>query len=238
MTVIGKISAAIHRILTELKQEYVRYYIDQHARARLGVNDEKRKTKLMQDPRMETLKKLSTIDLLPRQQLVELQNRLAALKTCTQLTGQDLQASAVCPHCQFRPGEERIQASASSLLNAIDQELDQMIEQWTESLLSNLEDPSTEQNLELLGSERKNMVHTFMQKKELPEPLDQDFLQAMQEVLSGLSKVEVSLDSLRQALESGGSPVTPTEMKKRFESYLEQLLRGKEPDKVRIVLEG
>ncbi len=68
--------------------------------------------------------------------------------------------------------------------------------------------------------------------------MDQDFLQAMQEVLSGLSKVEVSLDSLHQALVSGGSPVTPTEMKKRFESYLEQLLRGKEPDKVRIVLEG
>src|SRR6056297_115321 len=38
--------------------------------------------------------------------------------------------------------------------------------------------------------------------KELPEPLDQDFLQAMQEVLSGLSKVEVSLDNLRQALRS------------------------------------
>ncbi len=229
--------ADIRKMMADLKQDYVRYYIDQHARARLGVNDEKRKNRLMQDSRMETLKRLSSIELLPRQQLVELQNRLAALKSCTQLTEQDLQTSPICPHCQFRPSEERIQASASSALDAIDQELDQMIEQWTESLLSNLEDPSTEQNLELLSPERKNLVHTFMQKKELPEPLDQDFLQAMQEVLSGLSKVEVSLDSLRQALVSGGSPVTPAEMKKRFESYLEQLLRGKEPDKVRIILE-
>lgn len=229
--------ADIRKMMADLKQDYVRYYIDQHARARLGVNDEKRKNRLMQDSRMETLKRLSSIELLPRQQLVELQNRLAALKSCSQLTEQDLQTSPVCPHCQFRPSEERIHASASSALDAIDQELDQLIEQWTESLLSNLEDPSTEQNLELLSPERKNMVHKFMEKKELPEPLDQGFLQAMQEVLSGLSKVEVSLDNLRDALVSGGSPITPTEMKRRFDSYLEQLLKGKEPEKVRIILE-
>jgi Family of unknown function (DUF6079) len=36
---------------------------------------------------------------------------------------------------------------------------------------------------------------------------------------------------------SGGSPVTPAEMKKRFEAYLDEFTRGKEPAKVRIVLE-
>ncbi len=35
----------------------------------------------------------------------------------------------------------------------------------------------------------------------------------------------------------GGSPVTPTEMRKRFEEYLDGLTRSKEPGKVRIVLE-
>jgi hypothetical protein len=42
---------------------------------------------------------------------------------------------------------------------------------------------------------------------------------------------------LRAALLSGGSPVTPSEMKQRFEDYLDQLTKGKEPGKVRIVLE-
>jgi len=36
---------------------------------------------------------------------------------------------------------------------------------------------------------------------------------------------------------SGGSPATPAEMKKRFEEYLDELIKGKEPGKVRIVLE-
>ena len=36
---------------------------------------------------------------------------------------------------------------------------------------------------------------------------------------------------------AGGSPVTPAEIKKRFEEYLDELTKGKEPGKVRIVLE-
>ena len=36
---------------------------------------------------------------------------------------------------------------------------------------------------------------------------------------------------------AGGSPVTPAEMKKRFDVYLDELTKGKEPGKVRIILE-
>jgi len=32
-------------------------------------------------------------------------------------------------------------------------------------------------------------------------------------------------------------PSTPAEIRKRFEEYLEELIKGKEPGKVRIVLE-
>jgi hypothetical protein len=49
--------------------------------------------------------------------------------------------------------------------------------------------------------------------------------------------VTVKTDNLRTALLAGGSPVTPAEMKKRFEGYLDELTKGKEPGKVRIVLE-
>jgi hypothetical protein len=81
------------------------------------------------------------------------------------------------------------------------------------------------------------MVDGFIKKRALPDDLDQDFIHALQEVLSGLTKVSVSIVDLRTALLSGGSPVTPTEMRKRFEEYLDLLTKGKEPGKVRIVLE-
>jgi len=58
-----------------------------------------------------------------------------------------------------------------------------------------------------------------------------------EEVLSGLVKVPVTVEQLRSALVSGGSPATPVELKKRFEEFLDELTKGKESGKVRIVIE-
>ena len=80
-------------------------------------------------------------------------------------------------------------------------------------------------------------MNAFMKKKELPDPIEQAFIHALKEVLSGLIKVSITSDGLRTAFLSGGSPAAPSEMKKRFEEYLDELTKGKEPGKVRIVLE-
>ena len=107
----------------------------------------------------------------------------------------------------------------------------------TQTLLTNLQDPTTQSNLDLLKPEPRKMVDTFLHDRALPEELTQEFILAMQEVLSGLIKVPVKIGNLRAALLVGGSPVTPTEIKRRFEDYLNELTKGKEPGKVHIVLE-
>jgi DNA-binding PadR family transcriptional regulator len=65
--------------------------------------------------------------------------------------------------------------------------------------------------------------------------LDQDFIHALSEVLSGFKRCRSRPRTCATALLSGGSPATPAEMKKRFEEYLDELTKGKEPGKVRIV---
>jgi succinate dehydrogenase flavin-adding protein (antitoxin of CptAB toxin-antitoxin module) len=119
----------------------------------------------------------------------------------------------------------------------LDEELDKLVENWTQTLLTNLEDPTTKGDLDLLKPEQKKLVNGFIKKRVLPDEIDQDFIHALQEVLSGLEKVSVNTADLRTALLTGGSPATPAEMKKRFEEYLDALTKGKEPGKVRIVLE-
>ena len=79
-------------------------------------------------------------------------------------------------------------------------------------------------------------MERFLKGAELPDPLEQEFVQAVQEVLSGLTKLEVTVDDLRSALLAGGSPATTADLSKRFEEYLTGLVAGKEPGKVRIVL--
>jgi len=225
------------RKLTDLKKTYVQTYLGMHAKARLGVNEDKRKANLMGDERLKMLEKLSAIDLMPRQHLIDFKNRLAGLKSCFALTEQELEALPVCPHCGFKPGAESPAAPAATMLDALDDELDKLVENWTQTLLANLEDPTTKENLSLLKPEPRKLVDVFLKEQKLPDELDQDFIHALQEVLSGLVKVAVTPEDLRAALLAGGSPATPTEMKKRFEEYLDELTKGHEPNKVRIVLE-
>jgi predicted ATPase len=223
--------------LNDLKKAYLRTYISLHVKARLGVNDDKRKARLMGDERLKDLQKLSIIDLMPRQHLLDFQNRLAALKSCFEMTEQELDASPFCPHCKFKPAAEPPGPPAATMLDDFDGELDKLIEGWTQTLLTNLADPTTKTNLGLLKPEQRKLVEDFIKKGALPDDLSQDFIHALKDVLSGLTKVSVKIEGLRAALLSGGSPATPAEMKKRFEEYLDQLTKGKEPGKVRIVVE-
>ena len=224
------------RKLADLKKTYVQIYLTMHTRARLGATQDKRKAALLNDDRLEALIELSTIDLMPLQQLRDFQNRLAGLKSCFALAEHELDASPVCPHCSYKPSAEPLLAT-NMMLDDFDGELNQLIADWTHTLLTNLEDPTTKDNLELLKPESKKLLNSFTKKRALPDELSPDFIHALNEVLSGLQKVPVTTDDLRSALLAGGSPATPVEMKKRFEEYLDELTKGREPGKVRIVLE-
>jgi hypothetical protein len=225
------------RRLTDLKKAYIQSYLAHHSKARLGVKDDKRKVQLMGDERFKVLQKLSTINLMPLQHLTDFQNRLAGLKSCFALTEQELNAMPVCPHCGHKPASESATTPAGMTLDDLDSELDKLVVDWSQTLLANLEDQTTKDNLTLLKPDQRKLLDGFIKKRVLPDDLDLHFIQALQEVLSGLTKVSVKTEALRAALLAGGSPVTPTEMRKRFEDYLDQLIKGKEPGKVRIVLE-
>jgi len=223
--------------LTDLKKRYIQIYLNLHKKARLGVNEDRRKSELLKDERLNILNKLSTIDLMPVQHLKDFQEKLAGLKSCFALTERDLDVSPVCPHCKFMPNTEDISAPAAIMLEGLDSELDKLLDSWTTTLLLNLDDPTVRQNLDLLKPKQRKLIESFINSRKLPDNLSPDFIQALKEVLSGLIKVTIKIDDLKSALLSGGSPVAPEEMKRRFEEYLNEQIKGKEPQKVRIVLE-
>ncbi|MBF0308899.1 MAG: ATP-binding protein [Magnetococcales bacterium] len=225
-----------HKLL-ELKTGYGAVYGSLHTRDRLGVNEEKRATALKSDPRLERLKRLATIELMPASQLTSFQNRLAGLTACHRLTPKELEAHPVCPHCGYKPNAEPSAPPAESRLSKLAEELDALVEGWTRTLLENLSDPTIQENLSLLKPEARNLVDGFLARRQLPEPLDHEFIHAVREVLSGLEKLTVNDQQLKQVLLGGGSPATVEELKERFERFLEGLVRGKERGKVRIVLE-
>jgi len=236
LTELASQSRFIGEKLKKLKQDYINQYIMLHVRARLGVNDDKRKAAFLNDQRLQTLLKLAAIDLMPRQQLTDFQNRLAGLKSCFALIEQDLDASPICPHCHYRPATEAAVLS-SAQLNLMDEELDKLIESWTKTLLNNLDDPMTKANVEeLLHEDDKKIIKAFMTSKELPDPIDGHFVQTLKTILTGLQKVPLNKEHLLKIISDLG-PSTPNEIKQAVSDYVDNLTKGKDPAKVRIVLE-
>ena len=230
-------SRTISARLQELKTEYIEIYFGLHSKARLGINDDKRKASLLNDARLVTLQKLATVKIMPKQQLTDFQNQLAKLKSCFSMTKQDLDNSPLCPHCNFRPSLESTGMVGSQMIEQMDEKLDGLLVNWTNTILDNLEDPITLTNMDLLKVDERKTLDTFIKTKKLPDPLNIDFVNALQEALSGLVRVVVKFDDLHKNIAGGGAPANPDDLKKRFVEYIDKLTRGKDQAKVRLILD-
>lgn len=224
--------------LAKLKKDYITAYAGLHSKARLGVTEEKTKSALRKDPRLIAMRALAGISLMPTSQLTSFEEKMDKLKSCASLVESELSASPVCPHCGFRPANEQGDLlPASNVLKQLDDELDRLIDGWTQTLLDNLDDPIIQENFDLLKPAARSLIDAFISSKSLADPVTPDFVAAVQEALSGLEKISISSADIRQALLQGGSPATPEDLRKRFESFLNDRCKGKDNTTLRFVVE-
>ena len=230
-------SLSFQQQLESLKKDYIKDYLELHQKMRLGVNDDQRKNKLVNDSRLRKLNNLSIIDLLSKQNLTSFHNKISEIKSCFSCTSAELQQSPICPLCHMKPNENGTSVSAKQKLNSLDQELDTILETWILTLLDALDDPFTKENIDLLDKARQERVNQFISSGELPEPIDKDFVITLQEILSGLEKISLTINNIKNALQQGSGAATPDEIKKRFVDYIDIRLRGKDINKIRFVIE-
>jgi hypothetical protein len=224
--------------LAKLKKDYVTAYISQHSKARLGVSEEKTKSALRKDSRLVAMRALTGISLMPTSQLTSFDAKLDKLKSCTALVESELAASPFCPHCSYRPANEQGEMlPAANVLKQLDEELDRLLASWQQTLLDNLDDPIIQANFDLLRPAPRALIVSFVKSKALPDPVPPDFVAAVQEALSGLEKIGVSSDDIKNALLQGGSPASPDDLRKRFETFLNDRCKGKDTSKLRFVVE-
>ncbi|MDR0439785.1 MAG: DUF6079 family protein [Candidatus Accumulibacter sp.] len=203
----------------------------------LRISEEKTRNALRRDDRLLSLRVLAGVSLMPAGQLTTFEDALDGLKSCSALDEPTLLMVPVCPHCQSRPSAEQLELPAANRLSKLDDDLDQLLDNWQQTLLENLEDPFTQESLGLLSPAGKKLIDAFLTTCKLPEPVTSDFASAVQEALSGLEEIAVTTDELRQALLQGGSPVTSEELRERFDALISGRGKGKDASKLRFVIE-
>jgi hypothetical protein len=221
--------------LNMLQQDYVQVYLDLHQQRRLGESGEKLKQRLLMDQRLFNLRNLSALAILPHQQLIDFEKSLVGLPVCYQLQERELRIQVSCPHCGYRPVAEWQVVSAHASLVQLEETLGNLYRRWTEILLGELETAFLQ--AELLKSENRSQLASFLAQRVLPGSISVEFFEALQEGLSNLERVVVTVSELTQALSADGSPLTVAEFQQRLRDFLMRILGGKVSERVRIVLE-
>ncbi|KYK31514.1 MAG: ATP-binding protein [Theionarchaea archaeon] len=227
----------IIRELLRIKKEYKEEYVKLHNKARLGLKEDEAKKSLCNDPRMERLNKLASIDILPKGKLLQFQDALIMLKPCYSFTQKDLERSPICPHCKYRPLEEAADVDVNAVIYQLEDRLEGIHKEWTQALLDNLDDPTVEDDIELIDEYQRKILLKFKEKKELPDEITDQFIKTFQDVFSGLEKVSVSEEDFKKMFGTAGTPLTVEEFRRKFEEYLQSLIENRDPKKIRIVLE-
>ena len=137
----------------------------------------------------------------------------------------------IVPHCGFKPQEEDVKVNVNVALEQLELDLDKLYQKWTANLIDSLQDPSTQQDFELLDPKVQQRLKEIVSQCALPENIDTTLLSSIKSVLSGLIPVYLSFEALKKSL--SGAPCTKEEFRKRFERYLDTLTQGQDQTKVR-----
>jgi len=235
----GDSKNTVKKQLFSLKNEYIEIYLKEHKRHRLGTNDDELKKKLVTDERLTILRNLSMIDLLPLSALTNFQSKVVGLESCWNISKVELASTPVCIQCEFNPAvEQQGIIITSSLMDELDDELQNLLDGWTTMLIDNLtKDPTVKKNFELLKPEQKELIEGFIQTKQYSPNTQDELISAMKLVLQGLEKIVISDRDLLNIF-GNGIPLTIEEFKDKLKHFLTQISKGKEQGKLRIVVLG
>jgi hypothetical protein len=125
----------------------------------------------------------------------------------------------------------------SQTLDEFEDDIEDLLDQWTTTLINTFNDPELKQNIELLNKEQQLLVRSLLERGEFSLPIDVKLIQAIKELLEGIERAEISTDEVLQVM-GNGNPLTVEELR----SNLERLVRSKvgvtPTSKVRIMLKN
>lgn len=220
--------------LDTLKIEYIQLYIEAHDQSRLNASENMLKNALLNDAQTKALKELAAhISILPKEELFNWERTLSQLKTCYHVTKEKLEHTPVCSECKFRPTE--VATNEKATLKKMQDELPEMLTNWTETLLTNFNDPTVKENITLLKPEQQQLVKALIENQAFSLPLDIRLIQAINDLLKGIHKVELSISDIEEMM-ANGHPLAVDELRKRFEELITKTVGNTPTNQVRIML--
>lgn len=218
--------------LEGLKKEYIDYYLGQHSQCRIGISDNKKRQQILDSDMVHRLGILSQLnDIVTTGKYNDLlNNQLKNLRVCYECTVEDMQKNPECPHCGFNPMSH--DAMVNGKVTAIEEQLQQMLDDWKESILQSVNEPILVAKKKQMGTELQKCLDQFIQTKEWPTDLQQ-LCKAIKELFADYECVALSEIAFMEKILSWGT-LSPDAFKKKINDYIDSLMGGKDKNQIRL----
>jgi hypothetical protein len=223
----------VNATLEKVKDKYIDIYFEEHKKKRLGIDDAKRREKILGGMALDNLKKLRRIEILSSAKLVDLETELTGLVPCYELTESMLRSNPVCPHCRFSLGDNS--RNIYGKLDDIENRLDDMTEEWTKMLLDTISDPTGADQKKFLKDKEQQVIDDFVASGKLPERVDDFFVNSINALLKGFDPVIIDSEELAKKLEDL-PPLDEASFKAKVNDIVAGYIKGKDTSKLRIIV--
>ena len=217
--------------LTKYKEQYADWYLQLYLKHRISESDNTQKHAVLDSENKAICDILKEADFLSTGQYAQWLEKINKLQPADSKVSKVLILTA--PYQDFNPIDfEGVQLLTIKQLKA---DLNELVDVWTNTLKDTLDDPIVKKKIDLLDKSVQNLLADFKDDKiELAKDNALRIRNAIMDLHKGLEKVEVTIEGMKVTF---NKPLTPDEAIEAFRTYIDEVAKGKERDKIRIILE-
>lgn len=223
----------VEATLGPVKSKYIDMYLDAHKKKRLDITDAQRRGKIQEGRALASLRKLRSIEILSAAKLSDIETDMSSLVVCYELTPEELKSTHICPHCRFHLDDKA--KNVFGQLDNIEIRIDDLLAEWTKTLLDTISDPIVSSQKTFLPAEQQKAIDTFIESGELPKRVDDFFVKAINALLKGFEPIVIDSDDLMAKLEQL-PPMDEASFKAKVNELIAAYTKGKDAGKLRIVV--
>ena len=217
--------------LSNLKEEYADWYLKMYLKYRISDADNTQKYALLDSEEKAICDILKEADFLSTGQYQQWLNNITKLQPADGNVNKNLILTA--PYQDFNPID--FEGSEIISVKQAKSDLHDLLESWIQTLKDTLEDPMVKKNRNLLGADQELLLKKFESGEVvLSKGNAIEIRNSIMSLYQGLHKIELSIEDMKSTF---NKPLTPDEAIIAFKQYMDELSRGKERDKIRIILQ-
>jgi hypothetical protein len=216
--------------LKKLKERYAEWYLKLYLKHRISESENTQKHALLDSEQKAVCDILKEADFLSTGQYSQWLTKINKLQPADSKVNKNL--ILIAPYQDFNPID--FEGIESITIDQLKIDLNELLSQWTETLKDILDDPIAKKNLSLLDASESKLLGEFKSGKiQIAKDNALRIRKAILNLHEGLEKVELSLEGMKATF---NKPLTPDDAIDAFRSYIDQVAKGKERDKIRIIL--